>query len=360
MNNLILSLKYRPQSLNEIIGQKYTVNAIKNSLDMNYIHNIWLFSGSHGIGKTSIARILAKSLNCKIKISSKPCRKCNNCIEIEKNNFIDVIEIDGASKTKIEDIKDILENSKYPPIIGRYKIYIIDEVHMLSKYSFNAMLKILENPPKYIKFILATTEINKIPETILSRCLNFYLNKINIEEINKNIIRILKKEKIFFENEAILLLSNNSNGSMRDALNLVDQSIILGKKKILINDINKMLGIVNINISLKILEYIFYKKNETLINFINNIYIENVNWELFLLDIINILHKIYLFKFNIKINKDDKYYIYYKKIKNISKISSYNKIKLYYKILIKGRKNLYLAPNLKIGFEMIILEILTI
>lgn len=360
MNNLILSLKYRPQSLDKVIGQKYVVMAIKNSLDMKYINHIWLFSGSYGIGKTSIARILAKSLNCKIKISYKPCRKCINCIKIEKNNFIDVIEIDGASKTKIEDIKDLLDNIQYLPIIGRFKIYIIDEVHMLSKYSFNALLKILENPPSHIIFILATTDPQKIPETVLSRCFHFYLNKISNNEINKNIIKILKKEKIIFENKAILSLSNFANGSMRDALNLTDQAIILGKRKILNKNVNKMLGLIDIENSLILLEYIFYKKYEKLINLIKNIAIKNINWNLFIYDIINIIHQIYLCKFNIIIKKNHKYYIYYDRIKNMSNLISLNEIKLYYKILIKGTKNLYLSPNLYIGFEMIILEILTI
>lgn len=203
MNYQILARKWRPQAFKEIIGQKYIVKAISNGFSLGRIHHAWLLSGTRGIGKTTIARLIAKSLNCEIGITSIPCRKCTICQEIEKGICLDFIEIDAASRTKIEEIREILDNIYYSPSKSRFKIYLIDEVHMLSRHSFNALLKTLEEPPKHIKFILATTDIEKIPKTIISRCLHFQLNILSEEEIFNSMKYILEKEGNNFDEEAL-------------------------------------------------------------------------------------------------------------------------------------------------------------
>ena len=225
MSHQVLARKWRPKNFDTLVGQENTVQALVNALDQERLHHAYLFTGTRGVGKTTLARILAKSLNCEKGISSKPCGECSSCISVDKGNFVDLIEVDAASNTKVDEMRELLENSQYAPTSGRFKVYIIDEVHMLSNSAFNAMLKTLEEPPEHIKFILATTDPKKVPVTVLSRCLQFNLKQMTIEKISNHLDMILTNEKIKSEKKALGLIAKSARGSMRDALSLTDQAI---------------------------------------------------------------------------------------------------------------------------------------
>ncbi|QJC34728.1 DNA polymerase III subunit gamma/tau [Enterobacteriaceae endosymbiont of Donacia crassipes] len=361
MNSHILASKWRPYSFNDVIGQDHVIQAIKHSLFTKKIHPAWILSGSRGVGKTTIARIFAMGLSCLQDITSNPCGYCENCISIKKNSFLDLIELDSASKTKVEDIREILEIIYYPPIKGRYKIYIFDEFHMLSKHSFNALLKIIEEPPKYIKFIFATTELQKIPSTILSRCIQFHLKLINENIIFNQIKNILNKENFKYDEKALKILSIAAYGSMRDALNLTDQLISMGK--LTIENINLMLGLIKKKYLFSLIQCFKTQKYNIIFNLINKISTFNVNWDNIITEIMTLLHHILKIKilnnnfgnFLINSNFTKNEILFYKEILyEFSEIE----LKFLYNILNTGKKNLYLSPNPKIGFEMIILEII--
>lgn len=241
---LALARKYRPQTFEDVVGQEHVLKALAHSIDENKTHHAYLLTGTRGIGKTTIARIFAKALECEQGVSSHPCGKCGACEGITRGAYMDVIEIDAASQTKVEDTRMLLENTQYPPTQGRYKIYIIDEVHMLTTSSFNALLKTLEEPPAYVKFILATTDPHKIPTTVLSRCLQFQLRALNISEIQQRLMQICNQESISFEDEGLLALARAARGSMRDALSLCDQAIALGHGTLNSATVYSMLGTV--------------------------------------------------------------------------------------------------------------------
>ena len=242
MNYQVLARKWRPQTFEQMVGQQHVIQALINSLNKQRLHHAYLFTGTRGVGKTSIARLLAKALNCEQGISATPCLECETCQAIEKGHFIDLIEIDGASRTKVEDTREILDNVQYTPTQGRFKIYIIDEVHMLSNHSFNALLKTLEEPPEHIKFLLATTDPQKLPVTVLSRCLQFSLKSMNPEQISTHLAHILKEEGIAFEDEALTIIAQAADGSIRDSLSLLDQAIAYGNDKIESHSVRQMLG----------------------------------------------------------------------------------------------------------------------
>ena len=264
MSYQVLARKWRPKSFDELIGQESTVQALSNALDQNRLHHAYLFTGTRGIGKTTLARILAKSLNCEKGTSSKPCLKCNVCKGIDAGRYPDLIELDAASNTQVDNMRDLLENSQYAPSSGPYKIYIIDEVHMLSKSAFNAMLKTLEEPPEHVKFILATTEPNKVPITVLSRCLQFNLRQMSSESIALYLEKILKDEKINFDESAIKIIAKAASGSMRDALSILDQAIAYSEEKIEIEKVNEMLGTLNNEVISKLLTAIAKQDGEKL------------------------------------------------------------------------------------------------
>ena len=225
MNIDVLALKYRPKFFNEVTGQDFVINTLSNSLDLNKLHNAYLFSGTRGMGKTTIARLFAKSLLCETSITSKPCGKCSACLEIDKGNHLDLIEIDAASRTKVEDTRSLMENVQYSPSSSRFKVYLIDEVHMLSTKSFNALLKTIEEPPSHVKFLMATTEPEKLPDTILSRCLHFKLASASQSTIIDHLAYILKHENITYDNLSLSIISKNANGSIRDSLSILEQCI---------------------------------------------------------------------------------------------------------------------------------------
>ncbi|MGO1192179.1 DNA polymerase III subunit gamma/tau, partial [Vibrio casei] len=228
MSYLALARKWRPTKFENVVGQSHVITALENALKQNRLHHAYLFSGTRGVGKTSIGRLFAKGLNCETGITDNPCGVCDSCIEIDQGRYVDLLEIDAASRTKVEDTRELLDNVQYKPARGRFKVYLIDEVHMLSRHSFNALLKTLEEPPEYVKFLLATTDPQKLPVTILSRCLQFHLKPISSEEIHEQLDLVLGEERITSEPRALSLISHAADGSMRDALSLSDQAIALG------------------------------------------------------------------------------------------------------------------------------------
>ena len=228
MSYQVLARKWRPKTFEDMVGQSHVLKALSNALDQNRLHHAYLFTGTRGVGKTTLARILAKCLNCEKGVSSKPCNTCDTCIAVDEGRFVDLFEVDAASRTGVEDTRDLLENVAFAPTIGRYKVYLIDEVHMFSKHSFAALLKTLEEPPEHVKFVFATTENKKIPITILSRCLQFNLNHLTADQINKQIEKILNAENIIFDKPSAELIAHSAFGSMRDALSLLDQAIAYG------------------------------------------------------------------------------------------------------------------------------------
>lgn len=360
MDYKILANKWRPKSFDQVIGNKNIIRILINGLNLNRIHQVWLLSGTRGVGKTTIGRILAKNLNCEKGITAIACGQCNNCIDIEKGKFLDFIELDAASRTKIEDIKILLETAKYEPIKGRFKIYLIDEIHMLSRYSFNALLKTLEEPPKYIKFILATTNPKKIPKTILSRCLWLHLKKIKDKEIYKKLKYILKKEKILTSSKTIKILSEVSYGSMRDALNITELLISSSlNNKIYEKNVSKLLGILTEEKIFLIAKNLILGNIKTVFNVLQESEengIENLN---IIFSLIKFFHKISILKIIPELSYNNNLYLsdYEKEINILKKSISFTNIQICYKILINGQKYLKYLPNSKIGIEMIFLEI---
>lgn len=357
MSYKVLALKLRPKKLDDLIGQKHIINSLKNSLNNYRLHHAYLFTGTRGVGKTTIARIFAKCLNCEKGIVINTCEKCNNCNLINIGKFSDLIEVDAASRTKIEETKKILEDIKYPPVIGRYKIYLIDEVHMLSLYSFNALLKTLEEPPEYIKILLATTNLKKIPITIVSRCLQFNLKLIPMKLMIKYLKKILVVEKILIENSALKLICKISKGSMRDALSLLEQSIIFCGKTIKEKNIIKLIGVINKNYIYLIIKALIQSDIDKVLKVIIKLYDLGVDFIYLCDELIILFHKIALSKiipkyFKLIKEEIDKELIYF------SNKFTIDEINIYYKIILKGRKNLLVVPDLKSGLEMILLKII--
>ncbi len=271
MNDNILALKYRPKYFNEVVGQDQVIQTIQNSIKLNKVHNAYLFSGTRGMGKTTIARLFAKILLCENLSKEEPCGKCSSCDEITNNNHIDLIEIDAASRTKVEDTRNLMENVQYAPARSKYKIYLIDEVHMLSTKSFNALLKTIEEPPSHVKFLLATTESEKLPETILSRCLHFRLNAATNEVLVNNLVNVLNKEGIDYEKPALSIIARNSFGSIRDSLSILERCITFCKTKISSQKVSDLLGDINVSLIQDILDAVKFKNEISIIKLIENL-----------------------------------------------------------------------------------------
>ncbi|QJC29633.1 DNA polymerase III subunit gamma/tau [Enterobacteriaceae endosymbiont of Plateumaris pusilla] len=363
MNNYVLARKWRPQKFCDVIGQNHIVKAIQYSLSTKKIHPAWIFSGSRGVGKTTIARIFSMGLSCLKGITDNPCGLCENCKDIKHNSFLDLIELDSASKTKVEEIRDIIDNIQYKPIKGRYKIYIFDEFHMLSKHSFNALLKILEEPPNHVKFIFATTELQKIPITITSRCLQFHLKLITNKEISQKLKNILYIEKLNYDEKILHILSNAANGSMRDALSLTDQLISMGE--LTIQNCYLMLGLIEKKYLFILIISLKNKNINSSLEIIDQIASFNINWDNIIIEILFLLHELLKIKMINFINNIDHKYEFNnfhennKKYLNIIlKKFSLEEIKFMYKTFISGRKNLNFNPNYRIGFEVIILKLI--
>lgn len=356
MSYLALARKWRPRTFSQLVGQEHVNKALINALNQQRLHHAYLFTGTRGVGKTSIARILAKSLNCEKGISSEPCLECNACTSIEQGRFIDLIEIDGASKTRVEDTRELLDNVPYSPTVGRFKIYLIDEVHMLSQHSFNALLKTLEEPPEHIKFILATTDPQKLPVTVLSRCLQFNLKSLAMELISQHLQLILQKEQLDFEAPAVDLLSQAARGSMRDALSLLDQAITSCDAQLRISEVKMILGYTQQDYALQLLQALTEQNAPMLLTLSQHISIEGGNYQYVLNELLGYLHQIAVYQsvgdHNLLISPSQE-------IKAIAQYISAEDIQLFYQIGLKGCEDIHLAPTLAIGFNMIILRMLT-
>ncbi len=346
----VLARKYRPHSFAELVGQTHTKKTLINLLDANNLHHGFLFTGTRGVGKTTIARIFAKSINCEQGISSTPCGKCPTCIEIDKGQSIDLIELDAASHTGVDNMRDILENVQYMPSKNRYKIYLIDEVHMLSKSSFNALLKTLEEPPEHAKFLLATTDSQKLPLTVLSRCLQFTLQQLTHDEILGQLKFIMDAEALSYEESALGQIADFGNGSMRDALSLLDQSISYGKGTVTNADIKAMLGLVHHDDIIKLATHLFNQDAKAVINFIKDLSHRSENLTNALKDLSSLFHKISIAQIvDIESNKT---------IQNLSTQISNFDLQIFYQMSINGSKDMALAPSEQIGFEMTLLRML--
>lgn len=356
MSYLALARKWRPRTFSQLVGQEHINKALINALNQQRLHHAYLFTGTRGVGKTSIARILAKALNCETGISSEPCLKCDACIAIEQGRFIDLIEIDGASKTRVEDTRDLLDNVQYAPASGRFKIYLIDEVHMLSQHSFNALLKTLEEPPSHVKFILATTDPQKLPVTVLSRCLQFNLRHLATELISQHLQLILKKEQLGFEIPALNILAQAARGSMRDALSLLDQAITSCDAQLTSSDVKMILGYTQQDYALKLLYALAEQNAPTLLTLSQQIAVEGSHFQYVLDEILSHLHHITVYQ---NIGDNNPLISPTDEIKSLAKQFSPEDIQLFYQIALKGREEIHFAPTLTIGFNMIMLRMFT-
>ena len=348
----VLARKYRPHNFKELVGQTHTVRTLVNALDNNNLHHGFLFTGTRGVGKTTIARIFAKSVNCESGVSSNPCGKCETCLEIDKGQSVDLIELDAASHTGVDNMREILENAQYTPTKNLYKIYLIDEVHMLSKSSFNALLKTLEEPPKHIKFLLATTDPKKLPITILSRCLQFNLNKLSHDEIFNHLKYVMGEESLEFEDSALSKIADFGNGSMRDALSLLDQSISYGNGSVKENELKAMLGLVSQNEIEQLATLLINRNAEEVLSFTRELAHKGENLTNALKDLTSLFHKIA----TIQMTNDTKQVS--SEINDLSKIISAQDLQLYYQIAINGQKDMCHSPSEQIGLEMTLLRMI--
>ena len=349
----VLARKYRPHKFEELVGQTHTIKTLVNALDNNNLHHGFLFTGTRGVGKTTIARIFAKSVNCEKGVSSKPCGECATCLEIDQGRSVDLIELDAASHTGVDHMREILENAQYLPTKNLYKIYLIDEVHMLSKSSFNALLKTLEEPPEHIKFLLATTEPKKLPITILSRCLQFNLNKLSHDEIFNHLKFIMDSEGLQFEDNALSKIADLGNGSMRDALSLLDQSISYGNGSVKDKDIKAMLGIVLHDDVIKLATLVIERRAEEVILFVKDLAHKGENLSNALQDLTSLFHQISIAQ--MLTNNEQ---IASEIITLASQISAHD-LQLFYQIAINGQKDLVYSPSEQIGLEMTLLRMIS-
>jgi len=353
MSSDVLALKYRPKFFNEVTGQDLVIETLSNSITLNKLHNAYLFSGTRGMGKTTIARILAKSLLCKEGITAEPCGKCSTCLEIDAGNHLDLIEIDAASRTKVEDTRTLMDNVQYSPSSSRYKVYLIDEVHMLSTKSFNALLKTIEEPPEHVKFLMATTEPEKLPETVLSRCLHFKLAPATNNIIIEHLKNILKSENIEHDIESLESISNTANSSIRDSLSILEQCISFCNGKLEYSKVKLLLGEIDFKLIQNIVIHVSEKDAESLINNIEKIK-EDSDFEKITDVIINIFYKITLLKIKPdSINADDVNYDFYK---SISQNIELEDLQLYYQIAISSKKDYKFSQNKKDHFSMTFLR----
>jgi DNA polymerase-3 subunit gamma/tau len=356
MSYQVLARKWRPKSFETLVGQDHVVRALTNAIEQNRLHHAYLFTGTRGVGKTTLARILAKSLNCETGITAKPCGVCNACTEIDKGRFVDLIEVDAASNTQVDAMRDLLDNAQYAPTAGRFKVYIIDEVHMLSKSAFNAMLKTLEEPPAHVKFILATTDPQKVPVTVLSRCLQFNLRQMAGTSIIGHLQNILSQENIQFEPTALHLISRAAAGSMRDALSLTDQAIAYGGQTVNEAEVRAMLGAIDQSYLYQLLEALLANDGGSIINQAKLMEERSISFEAALNDFAQLLHQIAIAQTVPESVADD--LPEREVLLSLAQKISPETLQLYYQIALLGRRDIGLAPDEYAGFTMSLLRML--
>jgi DNA polymerase III subunit gamma/tau len=354
MSYQVLARKWRPKNFSEVRGQEHVVRALTNALTQQRLHHAYLFAGTRGVGKTTIARILAKCLNCEGGVTATPCCQCDACLEIDAGRFIDLIEVDAASRTKVEDTRDLLDNVQYLPAKGRFKVYLIDEVHMLSGHSFNALLKTLEEPPAHVKFLLATTDPQRLPITVLSRCLQFNLKILNPEQLQQQLQHILNQENINFESSALTQLATAAKGSVRDALSLLDQAIAYGQGSILNTDVSNLLGTIESSKLYKLLEAVVSNNAATLLATIAELAELGIDFSSTLDSLLNILHEIAMLQIVPSATPTHDATA----ITKLAKLLTPEDTQLYYQIALLGKRDLALAPSMRTGFEMTLLRML--
>ncbi len=353
----VLARKWRPHSFPQMIGQAHVLRALTNALASNRLHHAYLFTGTRGVGKTTVARILAKSLNCETGVTAEPCGQCLTCREVDGGRYVDLIEVDAASRTKVEDTRDLLENVQYAPTRGRYKVYLIDEVHMLSAHSFNALLKTLEEPPAHVKFLLATTDPQKLPPTILSRCLQFNLKRLTLEQIVQHLNKIAIEENISYESQALHLLAQAADGSLRDALSLLDQAIAYGSGNLASLDVANMLGTLDQKSVLVLVKALATNDAVTALQQTAILAEQNPDFSSILSDILSIFQQIAVAQ--VVTNSVDKNQLCGETILQLAQQLLPEDVQLFYQIGLLGKRDLPLAPEPRGGFEMIILRMLT-
>lgn len=357
MSYQVLARKWRPGKFSELVGQEHVVSAISNALDNDRLHHAYLFTGTRGVGKTTIARIFSKSLNCEEGQGSNPCGQCNTCKEIEQGNYVDLLEIDAASRTKVEDTRELLDNVQYKPTRGRYKVYLIDEVHMLSKHSFNALLKTLEEPPPHVKFLLATTDPQKLPITILSRCLQFNLKALSREQIVGQLNHILEQETLPFEPQALALLARAAQGSMRDALSLTDQAIAQGGNAVNASVVTDMLGLMDKNQLVKLLHAVVSKTPADVMRLVQDMSEQAPDYDHVLAELGSTLHQIALTQWVPEACKLETTSA--KAIYQLAKSISAEQVQLLYQIALQGRKDLPFSSDGRSALEMTLMRMMT-
>ncbi|KTT49294.1 DNA polymerase III subunit gamma/tau [Pseudomonas oryzihabitans] len=356
MSYQVLARKWRPRSFREMVGQTHVLRALINALDNERLHHAYLFTGTRGVGKTTIARILAKCLNCETGISSTPCGTCSVCREIDEGRFVDLIEVDAASRTKVEDTRELLENVQYAPSRGRYKVYLIDEVHMLSTHSFNALLKTLEEPPPHVKFLLATTDPQKLPVTILSRCLQFALKNMPPERVVAHLQHVLAAESIPFEDDALWLLGRAADGSMRDAMSLTDQAIAFGEGKVLAADVRAMLGTLDHGQVYDVLHALLEGDGRAVLEAVRHLAEQGPDWSGVLAELLNVLHRVAIAQVlpdAVDNGQGDR-----ERVLTLAQALPAEDVQYYYQLGLVGRRDLPLAPDPRHGFEMVLLRML--
>ncbi|WP_455228358.1 DNA polymerase III subunit gamma/tau [Kingella denitrificans] len=352
----VLARKWRPKTFADLVGQQHVVKALQNALDKGRLHHAYLLTGTRGVGKTTIARILAKSLNCENAQHGEPCGQCQSCRDIDAGRFVDLLEIDAASNTGIDNIREVLENAQYAPTAGKYKVYIIDEVHMLSKSAFNAMLKTLEEPPEHVKFILATTDPHKVPITVLSRCLQFVLRNLTPQQVADHLTHVLKTEKIVYEPAALALLGRAAQGSMRDALSLLDQAIAMGSGSVKETDVRDMIGAVDKRYLYELLTFLMEQDGTQLMQKAQEMEGNAVGFDSALNDLAMLLQRLALLKtVPSAVAADDPER---ERLTQLANYFSDEQIQLYYQCVIHGKQDLPLAPDEYAGFVMTLLRML--
>jgi DNA polymerase-3 subunit gamma/tau len=356
MSYQVLARKWRPANFKQMVGQEHVLQALVNALDSNRLHHAYLFTGTRGVGKTTIARIFAKSLNCEQGISSEPCGDCSSCVEVDEGRSVDLIEIDAASRTGVDDMRELLDNVQYAPTRGRFKIYLIDEVHMLSRHSFNALLKTLEEPPPHIKFLLATTDPQKVPVTVLSRCLQFNLKRMSKAQIMSQLQFLTEQEKVAAEVSALTQLAGAADGSMRDALSLLDQAIGYGGGAVQQDAVESMLGSISRDYLVRLFDALSDQSAAALLQEARLVIEHNPDYQRVCAEMISLLQQVALYGCDAKLVNEDEFGE--ELLKKYSTHWSAEEIQLYYQILLQGRQDLLICPDEASGFEMLMLRLL--